>query len=492
VTALPLQVEGKIIGAMTVLAAEPEAFGPAEVELLSELGSDLSYGIANLRTRVRHREAEATIKRLAFYDTLTGLPNRTLLMQELDRVLEAARARNTPVEVLHLELGRFGEINRVFGYACGDQLLLELVRRIGAVLPPRTIFARLGEAEFSVVLPGCAVDAIDQARDLIALMEEPIAIAEGMIDARIGVGIAIFPGHGTDAATLVRRAAAALHQSNHSYGGYAMHTGGLERDNHRRLRLIGDLHRAVRQHELQLFCQPKAEITSGAICGVEALIRWQHPEHGMIPPTDFIPLAEQAGTITPVTHWIMDAAFHQSYLWHQAGLQLPMAVNLSAHDLYNPHLVDRVNGLFSTWGLPPELIQFELTESALMAEPASALKTVCRLKDIGVQLFVDDFGTGYSGLSYLHRLPVDGIKIDQSFVMPMVSNSDSAVIVSSTIDLGHNLGLKVVAEGVENEAILRRLAALGCDVAQGYLIGKPMPSSILQEWKSSHQFGPAH
>jgi diguanylate cyclase (GGDEF)-like protein len=489
VTALPLQVDGKIIGAMTVLAAEPEAFGPAEVELLSELGSDLSYGIASLRTAVRHREAEATIKRLAFYDALTGLPNRTLLMQGLDQVLEAARARNTPVAVLHLELGRFGDINRVLGYACGDQLLLELVRRVKTALPPGTSFARLGEAEFSVAMHGCASDATDQARELIALMEEPVAIPEGMIDARIGVGIAISPGHGTDAATLVRRAAAALHRSNHSYGGYAMHTGGSERDNHRRLKLIGDLYRAVRESELQLYCQPKVDIVSGAVCGVEALVRWQHPEHGMIPPSDFIPLAEQAGMITPVTHWIMDAAFHQSYLWHKAGLQFPMAVNLSAHDLYDPHLVDRVDGLFSTWGLPPELIQFELTESALIAEPASALKTVCRLKDVGVQLFVDDFGTGYSGLSYLQRLPVDGIKIDQSFVMPMVSNKDSAVIVSSTIDLGHNLGLKVVAEGVESEDILKRLAALGCDVAQGYLIGKPMPSSILQEWESSHQSG---
>jgi diguanylate cyclase (GGDEF)-like protein len=487
VTALPLEVEGKVIGAMTVLAAEPEAFGPAEVELLSELGSDLSYGIASLRTRVRHREAEATIERLAFYDSLTGLPNRTLLMRELERVLDQARAGNTPALVLHLELGRFSEINRVLGYACGDQLLLELVRRVGAVLPRHAVLARLGESEFSVVMRGCAADAIGLARELIALMEEPIVIAEGMIDARIGVGIAMFPGHGSDAATLVRRAAAALHQSNHAYGGYAMHAGGLERDSQRRLRLIGDLHRAVRQHELQLFCQPKVDIGSGEVCGVEALVRWQHPEHGMIMPTEFIPVAEQAGTITPVTQWIMDAAFHQSYLWHQAGIHLPIAVNLSAHDLYSPHTIDRIDGLFSTWGLPPDLIQFELTESALMAEPATALETVRRLKDTGVKLYVDDFGTGYSGLSYLQRLPVDGIKIDQSFVMPMISNSDSAVIVSSTIDLGHNLGLNVIAEGVESEVILKRLAALGCDTAQGYLIARPMPAASLREWESVHR-----
>jgi diguanylate cyclase (GGDEF)-like protein len=492
VTALPLEVEGRVIGAMTVLAAEPEAFGPAEVELLSELGSDLSYGIAALRTRQRHREAEATIKRLAFYDSLTGLPNRTLLMQELERVLEAARAGNTPTLVLHLALSRFAQINRVLGYACGDKLLVELVARVGALLPPDAVFARLGEGEFSVVVAGCAADAVTLARNLITRMEEPIAIEEGMIDARIGVGIAIYPGHGSDAATLVRRAGAALDQSHHAYGGYAMHAGGLERGTQRRLRLIGDLHRAVRQRELQLFCQPKVDIASGAMCGVEALVRWQHPEHGMISPTEFIPMAEEAGTITPVTQWMMDAAFYQSYLWHQAGLELPVAINLSAYDLYNSHLLDRIDGLFSTWGLPPELIQFELTESALMAEPAVALKALQRLKDTGVQLYIDDFGTGYSGLSYLQRLPVDGIKIDQSFVMPMLSNSDSAVIVSSTIELGHNLGMKVVAEGVENEGILQRLGDLGCDIAQGYLISKPMPASMLQAWEGGHRRGHAH
>jgi diguanylate cyclase (GGDEF)-like protein len=491
VTALPLQVEGKVIGAMTVLAADPKAFSPAEVELLSELGSDLSYGIATLRTRARHREAEATIHRLAYYDALTGLPNRTLLMQELEQALALAREINTPVAVLHLQVGRFGEINRVLGYAAGDQLLQELVRRAKSAVARPGIFARLAEDEFGVVLPSVWADeAIAKARELIELMGEPVEIGGCMIDARVGVGIALFPGHGTDAATLVRRAAAALHQSNRAYGGYAMHTGGFERDHQRRLKLIGDLHRAVRQNELQLYCQPKVDIAAGTICGVEALVRWKHPEWGCIGPTEFVPMAEQAGTITPVTNWIMNAAFHQGYAWHQAGLARPIAVNLSAHDLYNPNLVDRVHGLFSTWGLPPELIQFELTESALMAEPASALQTLGRLKDTGVQLFIDDFGTGYSGLSYLQRLPVDAIKIDQSFVMPMVHNADSAVIVSSTIELGHNLGMKVVAEGVENAEILGRLAALGCDVAQGYLIGKPMPSRELQGWESSQPFGP--
>ena len=202
----------------------------------------------------------------------------------------------------------------------------------------------------------------------------------------------------------------------------------------------------------------------------------------MISPTEFIPLAEQAGMITPLTNWILDAAFRQCHAWQQAGLAYPLAVNLSALDLYDPELIDRIRGLFSTWGIAPELVHFELTESALMVDPVDALETLLRLKRLDVQLFVDDFGTGQSSLSYLQKLPVDGVKIDQSFVMPMVASGDSAVIVHSTIELGHNLGLKVVAEGVENQAIWERLAALGCDVAQGYFISMPMPAAQFTEW----------
>jgi EAL domain-containing protein (putative c-di-GMP-specific phosphodiesterase class I) len=232
-----------------------------------------------------------------------------------------------------------------------------------------------------------------------------------------------------------------------------------------------------------LYCQPKVEIASRRVCGAEALVRWQHPLHGMISPAEFITLLEQAGSITPLTNWVLDAAFSQSYAWHEAGLELPLSINLSAHDLRDPKLIDRIRGLFTTWGLPSKLIQFELTESALMEDPTSALETLRCLKELNVELYVDDFGTGYCSLSYLQKLPVDWIKIDQSFVMPMAVSSDSEVIVRSTIELGHNLGLGVVAEGVENQAVWDRLAALGCDVGQGYFISKPMPADQLRDWE---------
>jgi EAL domain-containing protein (putative c-di-GMP-specific phosphodiesterase class I) len=276
-----------------------------------------------------------------------------------------------------------------------------------------------------------------------------------------------------------------MHDARPGRGGYALYTGGQEQEFTRRLALMADLRRTIEHNELELYCQPKVAMTSGLVCGAEALVRWRHPVHGMLPTMEFIKLAEQAGLITPLTHWMLDAAFRQSYAWHQDGLDRALSVNLSAHDLHDPGLIDRLRGLFSTWGIAPELMQFELTESALMLDPASALETLTRLKQLGVELYIDDFGTGYSSLSYLQKLPVDGIKIDQGFVMPMMTSSDSAVIVRSTIELGHNLDLKIVAEGVESQAVWDSLAALGCDVAQGYLISTPMPAGHIRNWETN-------
>jgi EAL domain-containing protein (putative c-di-GMP-specific phosphodiesterase class I) len=268
-------------------------------------------------------------------------------------------------------------------------------------------------------------------------------------------------------------------------GGYAVYTGGQEELYARRLALMGDLRHAIEHNQLQLYCQPKVDIASRRVCGAEALVRWEHPIHGMVSTSEFIPLAEQAGLITPLTEWMLESAFSQGYAWHEAGLDWPLAVNISAHDLRESDLVERIRGLFSTWGIPPELIQLELTESALMADPAGALEILTDLKQLDVQLYIDDFGTGYSSLSYLQKMPVDYIKIDQSFVMPMTVSHDSAMIVRSTIDMGHNLNMKIVAEGVESEAHWNSLAALGCDLAQGFHISRPMPALQFSSWEHS-------
>ena len=486
ISAFPLRVDGEVIGALAMAAADPESFDPDEVKLLGELADDLGYGIANLRIRVKHHEAEATIARLAYYDPLTGLPNRTRLEEQLEAAMLHAGEQHHALAVLHLEVGRFQEINKVLGYRSGDLLLQEIGRRLADAAGPEEILARVGDAEFALLLPRAGADrAVQVAQRLLAILHEPVEISRLMVDARVGIGIALFPGHASDPHVLLRRANAALHQKKAGRRGYAIYTGGQEQENTRRLALMGDLRRAIEQNELQLYCQPEVNIATGAICGAEALVRWQHPLRGMISTGEFIQLAEHAGLINPLTQWVMESAFSQVHAWQSAGLERALAVNLSAHDLRDQRLADGIRGLFSTWGIRPELIHFELTESALMDDPENALETLTQLKRLDVKLFVDDFGTGYSSLSYLQKLPVDCVKIDQSFVTPMLSSPDSAVIVHSTIELGHNLGLEVVAEGVESQAVWDRLASLGCDVAQGYLVSMPMPASELQDWEHS-------
>jgi diguanylate cyclase (GGDEF)-like protein len=490
--AFPLRVNGEVLGTLGMSAAEPDSFDEEEVKLLSELADDLAYGIANLRIRIKHQEAQATIERLAYYDSLTGLPNRTLLLEQLEQAMQTAKQQHHALALLHLEVGRFHEINKVLGYRSGDRLLQELGQRLTQAIKEDEILARVGEVQFALLLPhGGAEYAIRVAQRLIGILHEPVAVANLMVDARVSIGIALYPGHGTAPDALLRRASAATHQARPTHGGYAIYTGGQEQENTRRLALMGDLRYAIEHNELLLYCQPKVNMATRHILGAEALVRWQHPVHGMISPVEFIKLAEQAGLITPLTNWMLDASFSQSYAWHETGLDRALSINLSAQDLHDPGLLDRVQGLFSTWGISPELIQFELTESALMEDPVEALEALTRLKRLDTQLFIDDFGTGYSSLSYLQKLPVDSLKIDQSFVMPMMDNHDSAVIVRSTIELGHNLDLEVVAEGVESQPVWDRLAALECDVAQGYLMSMPMPANQFAGWNEqwSHMPG---
>ncbi|MES2071823.1 MAG: GGDEF domain-containing protein [Pseudomonadota bacterium] len=483
-SAFPLSIDGEIFGALGLAATEPEAFDRNEVALLSDLAADLAHGISNLRTRAKHREAQATIARLAYYDALTDLPNRTFLLELLDAAIKVARQLRQPLALLHLEVGRFHEINKVLGYRSGDELLQELARRLAQTVQENETLVRVGEAEFALLLPRGGVEYARQtAERLASILHQPVEVSGLNVDASVTIGIALYPDHAPTPDALLRRANAAQRCARSMRGGYAVYTGGQEERHTRRLSLMGDLRRAIEQDELLLYCQPKIAIASRMVHGAEALVRWRHPVYGMISTSEFIKLAEQAGLITPLTNWVLESAFRQSHAWLQGGLERALSVNLSAHDLRDPNLAGRIQGMHSHWGVPPELIEFELTESALMEDPASALETLTQLKSFGSKLFIDDFGTGYSSLSYLQKLPVDSLKIDQSFVIPMTENSDSAVIVRSTIELGHNLGLEVVAEGVESLAAWDSLAALGCDVAQGYFVSEPMPAGQLRAWE---------
>ena len=481
--ALPLQIGGELAGALYILAGEPDAFDERETQLLFATASDLGFGINALRLRAKAAQAEETIKRMAYVDLVTGLPNRVRLRELLDEAIASAKEEHRPLALLRIEIERFREINETLGDREVEKLVKEVALRLEAAIGNRSTLARLGDCEFAVLLPRAGAEQANQlAHKILVALYEPVELSGLLLDVRASAGISLFPGHGAEADALIRRSSIALGHAKRSGSGHALFTGGLDLERAQRLSLLGDLRRAIESNELLLYCQPKMQIASHSLCGAEALVRWRHPHLGMINPGEFIKLAESNGLITPLTYWMLDASLRQGYAWREEGVAHSLPVNLSARDLRDPDLLERIKGSFATWGAQPDWIEFELTESALIEDPAGALDALTRLKQLDVKLSIDDFGTGYSSLSYLQRLPVDAIKIDQSFVSSMASSKDSETIVHSTIDLAHNLGLLVVAEGVEDQQIFDRLAALGCDLAQGYCIGRPLPADQFSAW----------
>ncbi|MFZ3202647.1 MAG: EAL domain-containing protein [Pseudomonas sp.] len=486
VIVLPLRVEEVLIGKLVITAAESDAFDEQEVDLLFATANDLGFGILTLRTRARALQAEATIRRMAYTDEPTGLPNRLRLRELLENAISEARYEHRPLGLLHLEVGRSQEISEAIGYREGDRMQQAIAARLTQAVGPDTPLARLGECQYAVLMPsGGAEQASQLAQKILVALYEPIDLAGVLLDARANIGIALYPGHGTDPDALICRSASAMDQAKRSSTGYAVFQGGLDRECAQHLTLMSELRRAIEGNQLLLHYQPKLQIATNKVCGTEALVRWQHPQHGLLPPNDFIKLAESTGLITPLTYWVLDAALGQRYAWHEEGDVRPISVNLSAHDLRDPKLIERIRGAFATWGAEPDWIEFELTESALMEDPVAALETLTRLKSLDTRLTIDDFGTGYSSLAYLQKLPVDSLKIDQSFVTRMLSDDDdSAKIVRSIVELAHNLDLEVVAEGVENQETLTRLGNFGCDIAQGFSISQPIPGNKFRAWEA--------
>jgi diguanylate cyclase (GGDEF)-like protein len=489
---LPIRVDGAVYGALTILAPEADAFDEFERAPLCEAAADLAFGLETLRAKQRGAAAEEALRKLTYYDSTSGLPNRVHLRQLLADSLQACRRDGQPLALVRLELERFRDIAEALGDTAADETVRQVTERIRELLSPSHVLAHIGEAEFAIVCPGAAAESARQLAERLAAVEaRPVEVDSIMLDVRWRMGISIFPGHGAEAELLVRRAGIALGYARRRGTAWALFTGGLDEQSRRQIALVADLRRAVGSDELVLYGQPKLRIAGRALCGFEALVRWNHPSLGLLNPGDFIQIAESTGLITPLTYWMLDAALRQGYAWRESGLvRQPMSVNLSAHDLQDPRLLDRVSGALETWGAPAGSIDFELTESALMEDPAGALETLERLKRLNVSLTIDDFGTGYSSLAYLRRLPVDAIKIDQSFVRAMTTDADSAMIVRSTIDLAHNLKLGVIAEGVEDQTTMDALAELGCDVAQGYAICRPLPVAELGVWAGAA--GTAH
>src|SRR3954447_5905553 len=414
----------------------------------------------------------------ALHDALTGLPNRELFRDRIDQTIRTSRRNGETAVVMIMDLDHFKEINDTLGHHMGDALLQEVSSRLRAALRDSDTVARLGGDEFGVLLPSVshAEDAAAVAQQLLADLREPFVLDGMRLEIDASIGLALHPRHGEDNETLQQRADIAMYSAKQAGRGYALFEPELDRHSPRRLALAGGLRSAINEGQIRLYYQPKAELHTGRIMGVEALARWDHPEFGIVGPSEFVPIAEQTGLITPLTSFVLDAAIRQVRDWKAAGLELSVAVNLSARSFLDTQLAVEIPRLLNRWGVDAELLELEITESMLMTEPTGAEAPLPRLSETGLTLSVDDFGTGYSSLANLKRLPVDVIKIDKSFVMEMAVDASDAVIVRSTIDLAHNLGLRVVAEGVESEDAWRQLEALGCDYAQGFYLSRPLPA----------------
>ncbi len=447
---------------------------------------------ANLQHHVRYmlRAAHAmvnlsnslkVIQHNAYYDRLTDLPNRNLLYDRLQQAALHARRDNQSIALLMMDLDRFKEINNALGHQSGDFLLQQIGPRLRNLLRDSDTVARLGGDEFAVLLPRSTSgeSASEVARRIIKALEEPFAVGDMQLDVEASIGIATFPEHGADVDTLIKRADAAMYVAKENRSGYSVYSAETDKSSTDRLLLMGELRRAISEDQLFLLYQPKVDLQTGRVNGVEALVRWQHPKHGVMPPDRFIPLAEQTGLITPLTECVLKKALAQCQAWHRSGVEISMAVNLSRRNLQAQDLPDQIARMLSKCDLSSAFLELEITESSVMANPEHAMEVLSRMKSMGLRLSLDDFGTGYSSLAYLKKLPVDEIKIDKSFVMNMHMKKEDVAIVHMIIKLGHILGLKVVAEGVENQQTMDELVALGCDLAQGYHISRPVPAEAL-------------
>jgi diguanylate cyclase (GGDEF)-like protein len=438
--------------------------------------------VAGASRRLRRQSAEN--RHQALHDALTGLPNRTLFFDRVRQAVRAAQRDGSKTAVMVLDLDRFKDVNDSLGHDHGDALLTQIAERLRGRFRASDTIARLGGDEFAILLPGLQdeAEALRVARELRADLSEPFQLPSLAIRAEASVGIALYPDHGDDAEQLLRRADVAMYAAKEARVGDRVYDSGQERHGPGHMQLLEELRGVIDDRGLEVHYQPQADLRSGHIKTVEALVRWPHPTRGMLPPDRFIALAEESGLIRPMTLLVLDTALAQCASWRAEGLEIGVAVNLSVLNLLDPQLIDDVAAALARHDLPARTLDLEITESAVMTDPKGAIDTLTRLRAMGVGLSLDDFGTGYSSLAYLKRLPVDEIKIDRSFVMNLVSNGDDEAIVRSTIDLGRHLGLRIVAEGVEDLDSWDELVQLGCDVAQGFYLARPMPPAEVTSW----------
>lgn len=445
-----------------------------EIGLLSRVFDSMSDAIA-LR--------EKNIKRLAFEDTLTGLPNRAAFVYRIQQTIEHYPEQH-PFSILVMDLNRFKQINNILGHSIGNEIIVKLGEELSkSIRDGIDSIARLGGDEFAIFLPNADMQsALSIATQLSELIETPLAINNQMVDLSTGFGIVTYPYHGSSPDQLLSRAEMAMYFAKTRNIRAVIFDNTYDIGSDANLSLLSELREAIQQNHLKLYLQPKVDLNTNKIRSAEALVRWHDPIRGQIYPDQFIPFAEQTGAIRDITMWMIRAAANQCAEWKKLNIDLSIAVNLSARDLIDHDMPNKVMAILREYSLDYDSLSLEITESSIMDDTKRALLTLNNFSQQGIRLAIDDFGTGHSSLAYLKSLPVQDLKIDKSFVMHMLENQNDRIIVQSTIALGHNLGLKVIAEGVENSSLYEMLQALGCDVAQGYFISKPMIASDFTEW----------
>ena len=451
-----------------------------------------AHSIATVENITVRKVQEAALEHMALHDPLTGLPNRTLLGDRLRQALLTAQRDRESLSLLIMDIDRFKEINDTLGHHIGDLLLQETANRLRECLRDSDTVARLGGDEFAVILPaageGRTVERM--AAKLVDALAQPFVIEATELRVDLSIGAAMYPAHGDDVSTLTRLADIAMYEAKRSGTGFAVYSADAGAGLPLRLALASQMPAAMDKDQLVLHFQPKAAIGSGRPVAIEALVRWEHPSLGLLPPDRFIPLAEETGQIKPLARWVLQRAIAECARWRAAGWDLPVAVNLSGRNLHDAGLPRLIDELLRRHELPGRMLQLEITETTLMTDPEVAMHLLESMIEMGVSVAIDDFGIGYSSLAHLRRLPVGELKIDKSFVSEMTTDPSSGVIVRSTCDLGHNLGLVVLAEGVEDRETWELLREHGVDLAQGYFVSRPLPGPALMEWLSNFKQKP--
>jgi diguanylate cyclase (GGDEF)-like protein/PAS domain S-box-containing protein len=453
-----------------------------------EDGAPLYY-VAQIQDITQQKRSDEELRHQALHDALTDLPNRTLMQDRLEQALIAARRSSDTVALLVMDLNRFKEVNDSLGHAAGDRLLQETTARLTSSLRQSDTVARLGGDEFAIILPDSGFQQAEHiARKLLLALRQPVMLNDHQIDVDASIGVALFPEHGESAETLLRHADVAMYAAKRSRLGHALYAAEHDLSSPGQLALVAGLRDAIEHEKLVLHFQPIVTLSTGRVKCMEALARWQPDGQGFIPPSQFIPLAEETGLIEQLTMFVLRQALAQCAAWNRAGLDLNVAVNLSASSLLNASLSDVIETALQHAGVSGESLVVEVTESALMTKPDEVAVILDRLHRLGIRVAIDDFGIGYSSLSYLQQLPVDEIKIDRSFIQTMAH--DEQAIVRTVIELGKNLNLEVTAEGVEDEETWRTLYAMNCSTIQGYYISRPMPAAAVAPWIASYEQHP--